>query len=52
MRVVLPAGAGALVYLARGDVSTVIAAPVALGVTAGALTGSRPAPVVIARSRP
>jgi uncharacterized protein len=38
------AGAGALVYLARGDVSTVIAAPVALGVTAGALTGSRVLP--------
>jgi uncharacterized membrane protein YfcA len=35
------AGAGAMVFLARGDVSTVIAAPVALGVTAGALTGSR-----------
>jgi uncharacterized protein len=35
------AGAGALVFLARGDVSTVVAAPVALGVTAGALAGSR-----------
>jgi len=35
------AGAGALVFLARGDVATVIAAPVALGVTAGALLGSR-----------
>jgi uncharacterized membrane protein YfcA len=35
------AGAGALVFLARGDVATVIAAPVAIGVTAGALTGSR-----------
>ncbi|HSR58370.1 MAG TPA: sulfite exporter TauE/SafE family protein [Candidatus Binataceae bacterium] len=35
------AGAGALVFLARGDVPTAIAAPVALGVTAGALTGSR-----------
>ena len=35
------AGAGALVFLARGDVSTSIAAPVALGVTAGALLGSR-----------
>jgi uncharacterized membrane protein YfcA len=34
------AGAGALVYLARGDVSTVLAAPVALGVAAGALAGS------------
>src|SRR5579864_8495968 len=38
------AGAGALVFLARGDVATVIAAPVALGVTAGALTGSRALP--------
>jgi uncharacterized protein len=35
------AGAGALVFLARGDVSTTIASPVALGVTAGALAGSR-----------
>lgn len=35
------AGAGALVFLARGAVATVIAAPVALGVTAGALAGSR-----------
>ena len=35
------AGAGALVFLARGDVSTVIAAPVAIGVTLGALGGSR-----------
>jgi uncharacterized protein len=35
------AGAGALVFLARGDVSTVIAAPVAIGVTIGALIGSR-----------
>ena len=35
------AGAGALVFLARGDVPTSIAAPVALGVTAGALTGSK-----------
>ncbi|MGO9450249.1 MAG: sulfite exporter TauE/SafE family protein [Candidatus Binataceae bacterium] len=35
------AGAGALVFLARGDVSTSIAAPVALGVAAGALIGSR-----------
>ncbi len=35
------AGAGALVFLARGDVTTAIAAPVALGVTAGALAGSR-----------
>jgi uncharacterized membrane protein YfcA len=35
------AGAGALVFLARGDVATSIAAPVALGVTAGALAGSK-----------
>jgi uncharacterized protein len=35
------AGAGALVFLARGDVPTVVAAPVALGVMAGALAGSR-----------
>ena len=40
------AGAGALVFLARGDVATVIAAPVALGVTAGALAGSRLLPYV------
>ena len=40
------AGAGALVFLARGDISTTIAAPVALGVTAGALTGSRLLPVL------
>jgi uncharacterized membrane protein YfcA len=38
------AGAGALVFLARGDVSTTLAAPVALGVTAGALAGSRVLP--------
>ncbi len=38
------AGAGALVFLARGDVAAVIAAPVALGVTAGALAGSRALP--------
>jgi uncharacterized membrane protein YfcA len=38
------AGAGALVFLARGDVATTIAAPVALGVTAGALAGSRVLP--------
>lgn len=38
------AGAGALVYLSRGDVPTVIAAPVALGVTVGALVGSRALP--------
>jgi len=35
------AGAGALVFLARGNVSTSVAAPVALGVAAGALLGSR-----------
>ncbi len=35
------AGAGALVFLARGDVPTSVAAPVALGVTVGALVGSR-----------
>ena len=35
------AGAGALVFLARGDVATTIAAPVAIGVTVGALSGSR-----------
>ena len=38
------AGAGALVFLARGDVSTTIAAPVAIGVTVGALAGSRALP--------
>jgi uncharacterized protein len=38
------AGAGALVFLARGDVPTSIAGPVALGVTAGALAGSRALP--------
>jgi uncharacterized membrane protein YfcA len=40
------AGAGALVFLARGDVSTVLAAPVAIGVTLGALAGSRILPHV------
>jgi hypothetical protein len=35
------AGAGALVFLSRGDISTTLAAPVALGVTVGAVTGSR-----------
>ncbi|MGC2274795.1 MAG: sulfite exporter TauE/SafE family protein, partial [Candidatus Binatus sp.] len=40
------AGAGALVFLARGDVATTIAAPVAIGVTAGALTGSRLLPYI------
>ena len=38
------AGAGATVFLARGDVATSVAAPVALGVTAGALVGSRVLP--------
>lgn len=38
------AGAGAIVFLARGDVATTVAAPVALGVTAGALVGSRVLP--------
>ncbi len=38
------AGAGALVFLARGDVATTIAAPVAVGVTVGALAGSRVLP--------
>jgi uncharacterized membrane protein YfcA len=38
------AGAGALVFLSRGDVSVTVAAPVALGVTAGALMGSRMLP--------
>jgi uncharacterized membrane protein YfcA len=40
------AGSGALVFLARGDVATTIAAPVALGVTVGALVGSRFLPVL------
>jgi hypothetical protein len=35
------AGAGALVFLSRGDVATSVAAPVALGVTLGALGGSK-----------
>ncbi len=35
------AGAGALVFLARGDVPTSVAGPVALGVTVGAIGGSR-----------
>ena len=35
------AGAGALVFLSRGDVATSVAAPVALGVTIGALAGSK-----------
>lgn len=35
------AGAGALVFLSRGDVATSVAAPVALGVTVGALAGSK-----------
>jgi uncharacterized membrane protein YfcA len=44
------AGAGALVFLFRGDVSTIIAGPVALGVTAGALTGSRVLPYANVRA--
>jgi uncharacterized protein len=35
------AGAGALVFLARGFISPMVAAPVALGVTAGAIAGSK-----------
>ena len=35
------AAAGALVYLVRGDVSAVIAGPVALGVATGAILGGR-----------
>lgn len=35
------AGAGALVFLARGAVAPMIAAPVAVGVTAGAIVGSK-----------
>jgi uncharacterized protein len=35
------AGAGAMVFLARGDVLPIIAAPVALGVAAGAIAGSK-----------
>jgi uncharacterized membrane protein YfcA len=38
------AGAGALVFLSRGDIATTVAAPVALGVTVGALHGSRVLP--------
>jgi len=44
------AGAGALVFLARGDIATAVAAPVALGVTAGALAGSRLLPHANARA--
>jgi uncharacterized membrane protein YfcA len=40
------AGAGALVFLSRGDVAATVAAPVALGVTAGALIGGRVLPRV------
>jgi hypothetical protein len=39
------AGAGALVFLARGDVSTVVAAPLAIGVTIGA-PGGQPYPAL------
>ena len=38
------AGAGALVFLSRGDIAASVAAPVALGVTAGALVGGRVLP--------
>jgi uncharacterized membrane protein YfcA len=38
------AGAGALVFLARGAIPTAVVAPVALGVTFGALVGSRVLP--------
>ncbi len=38
------AGAGALVFLSRGAIPTTVAAPVALGVTVGALAGSRVLP--------
>ena len=44
------AGAGALVFLSRGDVAATVAAPVALGVTAGALTGSRMLPYLPAEA--
>ena len=44
------AGAGALVFLSRGDVSTVVAGPVALGVTGGALIGSRVLPLIHAEA--
>jgi uncharacterized protein len=40
------AGAGALVYLSRGDVAATVAAPVALGVAMGALIGGRVLPRV------
>ena len=40
------AGSGALVFLARGDIAASVAAPVALGVTAGALIGGRVLPRV------
>ncbi len=43
------AGAGALVFLARGDISTTVAGPVAIGVTLGALGGSRLLPRLRAR---
>src|ERR1700722_4808327 len=45
------AGAGALVFLARGDIATTIPAPVAIGVTAGALAGSRVLPHLKVESR-
>ena len=43
------AGAGALVFLARGDISTTVAGPVAIGVTLGALGGSRLLPQIDTR---
>jgi uncharacterized membrane protein YfcA len=43
------AGAGALVFLSRGEIATTIAAPVALGVTVGALAGSRVLPMLRAQ---
>lgn len=44
------AGAGAMVFLARGAVPGAIAAPVALGVTGGALVGSRVLPYANVRA--
>jgi uncharacterized membrane protein YfcA len=44
------AGAGALVFLARGEVPTSLVAPVAIGVTVGALTGSLVLPHVHTQS--
>jgi len=44
------AGAGALVFLSRGEVPTSLVAPVAIGVTVGALTGSLVLPHVNTQS--